>query len=156
MYPDRWLRCSAPVPLWCSVCRGHAQYPAFAPDTQFLLWALQKWQIGVFFWSFWIFWSRICPNCACIQLFLVPYSFFVFGCLRRNLSRCKHCSKGSQVPACLRMTSEKKYLRSTLVPSRASLHGWSLHLPPRAWSYWEAPSNWGVGTAGCSGGRSVL
>ena len=26
--------------------RGHAQYPAFAPDTLFLLQALQKWQLG--------------------------------------------------------------------------------------------------------------
>ena len=41
---------------------------------------------------------------------LVPYCFFVFCCLSltvssyfvaRGLSRCKHCSKGSQVPACL-------------------------------------------------------
>ena len=28
---------------------------------------------------------------------LVPYSFFVFHCLRRHLSRCKHCRKMSQV-----------------------------------------------------------
>ena len=28
---------------------------------------------------------------------LVPYSFFTFHCLRRHLSRCKHCSKMSQV-----------------------------------------------------------
>ena len=34
----------------------------------------------------------ICPNiAACVQLFLVPYSFFVFCCSRRRLSRCKHC-----------------------------------------------------------------
>ena len=45
--------------------------------------------------------SRICPNCACTQLFLVPYSFFVFCCSRRCLSRCKHSRRGSQVPACL-------------------------------------------------------
>ena len=42
------------------------------------------------------------PNCTCTQLFLVPYiSFFVFCCWRRCLSRCKPCSKGAQVPACL-------------------------------------------------------
>ena len=29
---------------------------------------------------------------ACMQLFLAPYNFFVFGCSRRALSRCKHCS----------------------------------------------------------------
>ena len=30
-------------------------------------------------------------------IFLVPYGFFVFCCWRRLLSRCRHCSKGSQV-----------------------------------------------------------
>ena len=48
----------------------------------------------------------ICPNCACRQ-FLVPYSFFVFCCWRRDLSRCKHSSKGSQVPACLTVAFEE-------------------------------------------------
>ena len=76
------------------LCRGHAQYPAFARNTLLSLRALQKRHLG--FWSFCIFLSRICSNCACTHLFLVPYSFFVFCC-----SRCKHCSKGSQVPACL-------------------------------------------------------
>ena len=37
--------------------------------------------------------SMVFPNCAHI--------FFVFCCSRRCLSRCKHCSKGAQVPACL-------------------------------------------------------
>ena len=31
----------------------------------------------------------ICPNCACVYLFLVPYSFFVFCHSRRHLFRCK-------------------------------------------------------------------
>ena len=26
---------------------------------------------GVFFWSLCIFWSRICPNCACVRLFFI-------------------------------------------------------------------------------------
>ena len=64
--------------------------------TLLLLPAPQKWQLG--FWSFCILLFIICPKCACTQLFLVPYIFFVFCCLRRRLSRCKHCSKGSQVP----------------------------------------------------------
>ena len=38
-----------------------------------------------------------------MQLFLVPYSFFVFCCWRRGVSRCKHCSKGFQV--CLNITA---------------------------------------------------
>ena len=39
------------------------------------------------------------------QLFLAPYSFFVFFGLRWHLSRCKHCLKGSQVPTCRKGTS---------------------------------------------------
>ena len=42
--------------------------------------------------------TRICPNCSCTQLFLVPYSFFVFCCSRRCLSRCKHCSTAAKGP----------------------------------------------------------
>ena len=55
-----------------------------------------SWWCWVAFWSFCNL-LIICPNCACVQLFLVSYSFFVFC-----LSRCKHCSKGSQVQACLK------------------------------------------------------
>ena len=43
--PEGWLKCFA-HPLGAVVCRGHAQYPAFAPDTLILLQALQKWQLG--------------------------------------------------------------------------------------------------------------
>ena len=35
-------------PLSGIMCKGHVQYPAFAPDTQFLLLAPQKWQLGLF------------------------------------------------------------------------------------------------------------
>ena len=42
-----WLRNFA-HPLGSVDCRGHAQYPAFALDTLFLLLALQKWQLGFF------------------------------------------------------------------------------------------------------------
>ena len=34
------------------VGRGHALYPAFVPDTQLLLPALQKWQLDFFFFFF--------------------------------------------------------------------------------------------------------
>ena len=61
-----------------------------------LLPAFQKWQLG--FWSFCVL-SIIHPNCTYTLLFLLPYSFFVFCCSRRHLSRCKHCKKGPQVPA---------------------------------------------------------
>ena len=33
--------------------------------------------------------------------FLVSYSFCVFCCSRRGVSRCKHCSEEPQVPGCL-------------------------------------------------------
>ena len=35
-------------PLGGVVCRGHVQYPAFAPNTLFFLLALQKWQLSIF------------------------------------------------------------------------------------------------------------
>ena len=88
--PDGWLRWSA-HPFGGVVCKGHAQCPAFAPGSS-------RAAVGLF-GLFVSFGSRICPSCACTQLFLVPYSFFVFCCSRRGVSRCKHCSKGSQVPA---------------------------------------------------------
>ena len=34
--------------------------------------------------------------------FSVPYSFSVFCCYRTGVSRYKHCSRGSQVPARLK------------------------------------------------------
>ena len=66
----------------------------------------------------------ICPNHACMWLFLVPYIFFVF-CYSRCLSRCKHCShcdKGSkvQVSACLRTTGKPRALSPNTPPP--SLH----------------------------------
>ena len=71
-------------------CRDHAQDPAFVPGTS---------EVAIEFWP--------SVSCSCVQLFLIPYSFFVF-CLRevrrRHLSRCKHCSKESQVPACVTVT----------------------------------------------------
>ena len=79
-------------------CRGHAQYSAFALRTLFLLQDL-KWQLG-FFWSLYLL-SRICPNRPCMPLFLAPYSFLVFCCLRRGMSRREHRSKGPEVSACL-------------------------------------------------------
>ena len=76
---EGWLRCFA-HPSGGVVCRGHAQYRAFAPNVLFLVQALQRWQLR--FLVFCIFLSIICPNCACTQLFFVPYSFFVFCCSR--------------------------------------------------------------------------
>lgn len=77
-----------------AVCRDHEQHPAFASDT------------SVEFWVFWYLVIHKLPRCACSQLVLVLYDFFVFCSSRRlrHLSRCKHCSGGPQVPACLKTT----------------------------------------------------
>lgn len=48
----------------------------------------------------------ICPPCLCTQLFLVPYSFFVFSRWRRCLAKGGHSSEVSQVPACLNAGGE--------------------------------------------------
>ena len=71
-------------------------YAKFMHSALLYLSGLQKWQ--------WVFWSfcilfKICPKYSDTQLFLVPYSVFAFCCWRRLPSRCKHCSKGSQVPS---------------------------------------------------------
>ena len=84
IWPEGWLEWS-PHPLGGAVGSDHVQYPDFTPDTS---------EVAVGFLVFCILFI-ICPNCACMQLFLVPYSFFC--CSRRLLSRCRHCSKGSQV-----------------------------------------------------------
>lgn len=46
--------------------RDHEQYSA--PGTS---------EVAVGFWPFCILLFEICPNCTCLQLFLVPHSFFV-------------------------------------------------------------------------------
>ena len=71
------------------VCRMNAQYPAFAPGSS-------KVAFGIFglFVSFVQNLSQLHTH----AFISVPYSFFVFCCLRRGVSRCKHCSplaKGS-------------------------------------------------------------
>ena len=54
----------------------------------------------------WVFWSLCILVVQNLQLFLVPYSFLVFSCSRKGVSRCKHCSiaaVGPRSQACLRM-----------------------------------------------------
>ena len=55
-------------PFGSVVCRGHAQYPAFAPSSS-------EMAVG-FCWSFCIL-SIICPNCTCTQVlfFFSPLEF---------------------------------------------------------------------------------
>ena len=58
--PEAGLGCLA-HPLGGAVCRRHAQYPAFAPNTLFLLPVLQKWQLFLFF-SFVAFGPEFAPT----------------------------------------------------------------------------------------------
>ena len=90
---EGWLSC---LPAPCGIVySGHPQYPACTPDSLLLLWALQQRQLD--FWLLCIFWPEFASTShAC--------GFFVFCCLRRVVSRCKHChtcNKGSRVPSCL-------------------------------------------------------
>ena len=80
------------TPLWWCCMQGHTQYLS----ALHLFQALQKWQLG-FLMPFYLL-SRICPNCACTQLFLVPFSFFAFCCSRRDVSRYKHCGIATKGP----------------------------------------------------------
>ena len=57
--------------------------------------ALQKQRLS--FWSLYLFVQNLPQLCMCTFI-LVLYSFFVLCCLRRNLSRCKHCSIVAEGP----------------------------------------------------------
>lgn len=67
-----WLRWSAHPPGG-AVSRGHVQFLLSSR-------LLQKWQLG--FRSFCVFCLIICRKWACMQLILVPCSFFVFLMLK--------------------------------------------------------------------------
>ena len=81
---------------WCWVqmsCTVHCfffQHPVFAPSSSEVT-------VEGFFHSFCILLSRICPNCACTQLFLVLYSSFVFVG-QGDVCPGTSCSKGFQAP----------------------------------------------------------
>ena len=89
--PEGWLRWFLypfGVQEACTVLCFFSQPLVFAPSSS---------EVAVrLFGSFCILLSTVCPNCECSQLFLVSYSFFVFCCLGRLLSKCKDCSKWSQ------------------------------------------------------------
>lgn len=81
-------------PLCDVVCREHTQYLCFSS---------QLFRNGLCVFSLFASFIKNLPNCTCTQLSSVPYSFFVFFCSRRHLSRWKHLQhqQGFQVPACL-------------------------------------------------------
>ena len=107
-------------PLSGIECRGHVQYPAFAPDTLFLLQAIQKWQSGfwwVFFFVFLYLVVQNFPQLCMDTVVLIPINFFVFCSLRRGISRCKLCrklssntGKGPRSQACLNNIIEAFFL----------------------------------------------
>ena len=111
--PEGWLRWFA-HPLGGVLCRGHAQDPAFAPGSS-------KEAVGcIFFWVILYLLSRICPNSACTQLFSVPYSFFVFCCSKRGLSKWKHCSTAAKGPSPRLSHSYSTTFISIYLPSKYS------------------------------------
>ena len=83
------------LPLGAAVCRDHVWYPVFALGTSEVT-------VGVLAFLYLVVHNL--SHCSGMQSFLVPFSFFVSCCLR-FLSRCKQCTKGSQVPACLSITA---------------------------------------------------
>ena len=64
--------------------------------------------------------SRICPNCACMQLFLVPYSFFELCCLKRGVSRCKPCSTAAEGPRSQPVSPPQEPATTRSVPRMAT------------------------------------
>ena len=65
-----WIRWSV-HPFGGAGSRGHAQSPPFVPSIS---------KVAIGFWPFLYLVVQNCPNCATVQLFLVPHSFFVFCC----------------------------------------------------------------------------
>lgn len=73
-----------------AMCRDHVQCPAFALCTSEMAVGLEGGGCTL--------WFIICPNCACVQLFLVLCSFFLFCCSRRL---CLGISASVKGPRCL-------------------------------------------------------
>ena len=132
--PEGWS--AHPLVVLCAVCMH---------STLLLLPTPQKWQLG--FLVFLYLLSRNCPSCTCTQLFLVPYSFFVFCCLRRG-DVCPGAStagKGSRSqvsgPSLSQFQPTQKKIFNTGIPkcqllnasmTLKSLLAWCL-LPSRIW-----------------------
>ena len=72
--PDPGLR-------WCCV-QGACTAPCFCSQPPAFALGASEWLLG-FLVSLCLL-SRICPNCACVQLLFVSCSFFAFCCLRRR------------------------------------------------------------------------
>ena len=124
---DGWLR-------WCAPLRWRCRQEA---GTEFCFCSRLFNSGSWVFWSLCIFCPETAPKYAPTQLILVPDSFFAYCCSRRGVSRCKHCSKGSQHvshPHTMLMGKDSR-------PGGLSAHGSpSLSLKP--------PASWENGKAG--------
>ena len=88
------------LPLRCLECRGSCSTLPLLLTPCFCSRLLRSGSWVFVFLVSVSFGSSICSNCTCTQLFLVSSSFFVliFGCLKRGVSRCKHCSPAAKGP----------------------------------------------------------
>ena len=104
-------------------CAGTCAVPCFCSDMLFLLQAFQKVAVAVFD-LFVSFGSRICLKCACTQLLLVPYSFFVFCYPREVHPGISISAKHSRSQACLCSTLSD--LRKGAEAATAPCFPWTL------------------------------
>ena len=92
-----WGVLSTPLVVWSAVDMHSSLLLLLIPCFCSRLIRSGYW-VSHFFASFYQYFAPTAHTCT--QLFLVPYSFFAFCCWGRGLSRCKHWSKGTQVPVC--------------------------------------------------------
>ena len=87
-----WLRGFA-HPLCGIEFWGHVQFLLLLLTPRVCPWLFRSGSKGflVFLYPLSIMW----PNCACMQLFLVPYGCFVFCCWKSGMSRWQQSRKGS-------------------------------------------------------------
>ena len=67
--------------------------------------------------------------CMSRQLFLVPYSFFVFCCWRTGVSTCKPCSKGDSGLSQSHSHNPTAFSKEAELPKKQE----ASPLPPQAW-----------------------
>ena len=122
--PEGWegrLRCFD-YPSGGVECRGHAQYSAFAPNTQFCfqLFRGSSWVS----WYLYSFWVQSLPQVATHSFIFSPLLFLCILLLKERcdqIQTLQHRNKGSQVPACLKRTSRRHKSRPQARPGETRL-----------------------------------
>ena len=133
--PEEWLRCSA-HPTGRVECRGHAQHPASARNTLFLLLVLQKWQWG--FFSLFVSFVQNLPQLHMSNPWIIPLPS---PCVRYKLISPQGDRKQGNLlfvlapPCCSRgpnkVLPEKKKTRTRLTPASGLLwRSFALNLSP--------------------------